>query len=151
LSTVVRGTRQTTPEQLPGWQTRVRSRLARPLLLLASAVYETRRHPPISSRLFIGRVLRHLLVALALVVVSLAVGMAGYEHFEGLPWRDAFLNTAMIAGGMGPVDAPRTNPGKVFAGLYALYSGLVFIFTAGLLLAPFVHRVMHKFHWERDR
>jgi hypothetical protein len=96
-------------------------------------------------------VLRHVAVAATLVVVSLAVGMAGYEHFEGLPWRDAFLNTAMIAGGMGPVDAPRTNGGKVFAGLYALYSGLVFIFLAGLLLAPMVHRVMHKFHWEQDR
>jgi len=96
-------------------------------------------------------VLRHAAAALALVVVSLAVGMAGYEHFEGLPWRDAFLNSAMIAGGMGPVDAPHTNGGKVFAGLYALYSGLVFIATAALLLAPLVHRVMHKFHWEQNR
>lgn len=94
--------------------------------------------------------LRHAAAALALVAVSLTVGMAGYEHYEGLPWRDAFLNTAMILGGMGPVDAPRTDGGKVFAGLYALYSGLVFIATAALLLAPVVHRVMHKFHWERD-
>ena len=94
--------------------------------------------------------LRHAAAALALVAVSLTVGMAGYEHYEGLPWRDAFLNTAMIVGGMGPVDAPRTDGGKVFAGLYALYSGLVFIATAALLLAPVVHRVMHKFHWERD-
>jgi hypothetical protein len=114
-------------------------------------VYESRSHPLLSRRLFIGRVLRHAAAAAALVLVSVAVGMAGYEHFEGLPWRDAFLNTAMIAGGMGPVDAPRTDGGKVFAGLYALYSGLVFIATAALLLAPVVHRVMHKFHWERDR
>ena len=114
-------------------------------------MYESRSHPLLSRRLFIGRVLRHAAAAAALVLVSVAVGMAGYEHFEGLPWRDAFLNTAMIAGGMGPVDAPRTDGGKVFAGLYALYSGLVFIATAALLLAPVVHRVMHKFHWERDR
>jgi len=114
-------------------------------------VYESRSHPPISRGRFIGRVLRHAAAAFALVVVSVAVGMAGYEHFEGLPWRDAFLNTAMIAGGMGPVDAPKTNEGKVFAGIYALYAGLVFIATAALLLAPLVHRVMHKFHWERDR
>jgi len=114
-------------------------------------VYETKSHPPLSRRMFIGRVLRHAAAVATLVVVSLGVGMAGYEHYEGLPWRDAFLNTAMIAGGMGPVDAPRTNGGKVFAGLYALYSGLVFILVAGLLLGPFVHRVMHKFHWERDR
>ena len=114
-------------------------------------MYESRSHPPISRGRFIGRVLRHVAAALTLVVVSVAVGMAGYEHFEGLPWRDAFLNTAMIAGGMGPVDAPKTNEGKVFAGIYALYAGLVFIATAALLLAPLVHRVMHKFHWERDR
>ena len=94
--------------------------------------------------------LRHVAAAAVLVVVSIAVGMVGYEHFEGLPWRDAFLNTAMIAGGMGPVDAPRMYGGKVFAGLYALYSGIVFIATAALLLAPVVHRVMHKFHWKRD-
>ena len=114
-------------------------------------MYESKSRPPLSSRKFVLRVSRHVGAAVALVVVSIAVGMAGYEHFEGLAWRDAFLNTAMIAGGMGPVDAPRTNPGKVFAGLYALYSGLVFIVTAALLLAPLVHRVMHKFHWERDR
>jgi hypothetical protein len=111
-------------------------------------MYESKSHAPLSRRRFIGRVLRHLALALALAVVSVAIGMAGYEYFEGLPWRDAFLNSAMIAGGMGPVDAPRTNGGKVFAGLYALYSGLVFIATAALLLAPVVHRVMHKFHWE---
>jgi hypothetical protein len=111
-------------------------------------MYESKSHAPLSRRRFIGRVLRHLALALALAVVSVAIGMAGYEYFEGLLWRDAFLNSAMIAGGMGPVDAPRTNAGKVFAGLYALYSGLVFIATAALLLAPVVHRVMHKFHWE---
>lgn len=111
-------------------------------------MYESKLHPPLPRGRFIRRVLRHAATATALVVVSIAVGMAGYEHFEGLAWRDAFLNTAMIAGGMGPVDAPRTDAGKVFAGLYALYSGLVFIATAALLLAPLVHRVMHKFHWE---
>jgi hypothetical protein len=96
-------------------------------------------------------VLRHFTAAAALVVVSVAIGMAGYELLEGLAWRDAFLNAAMIAGGMGPVDAPHTEAGKLFAGLYALYSGLVFIVTAGLLLAPVVHRVLHKFHWEQGR
>ena len=93
----------------------------------------------------------HVATAAALIVVSLAIGIAGYEYFEGLPWRDAFLNSAMIAGGMGPVDAPHTDGGKVFAGLYALYSGLVFIVTAGLLLTPAVHRILHKFHWEQSR
>jgi hypothetical protein len=113
-------------------------------------VYESKSHRPLNRGQFLRRVLRHAAAAAALVVFSLAAGMAGYEHFEGLAWRDAFVNAAMIASGMGPVDAPRTDSGKVFEGLYALYSGLVFIFTAGLLLAPVVHRVLHKFHWEQE-
>jgi hypothetical protein len=74
--------------------------------------------------------------------------MAGYEYFEHLEWRDAFLNAAMLMGGMGPVDAPRTPGGKLFAGVYALYAGLGFLVAAGLMFTPVVHRVLHKFHWE---
>ncbi|HSH88088.1 MAG TPA: hypothetical protein VK958_12655, partial [Methylophilus sp.] len=85
-----------------------------------------------------------------LLLLSLAIGMAGYMHYEQLAWRDAFLNSAMLMGGMGPVDAPKTDDGKVFAGLYALYAGLVFIVTVGLVLTPIVHRIMHKFHWQQD-
>ena len=88
---------------------------------------------------------------LGVLSVSLALGMWGYEYFEHLPWRDAFLNAAMLMGGMGPVDAPRTNNGKVFAGLYALYAGLVFLAAAGLVFAPILHRVLHRFHWKQDR
>jgi hypothetical protein len=98
----------------------------------------------------VRRVLRHAAAAFALLVLSITIGMVGYEYFEGLAWRDAFLNAAMLAGGMGPVDAPRTDAGKVFAGFYALYSGLVFLVTAGLIFAPVVHRVLHRFHWEQD-
>jgi len=86
----------------------------------------------------------------ALVLGSLLAGMAGYSYFEGLAWRDAFLNAAMLLGGMGPVDAPRTDGGKLFAGLYALYAGLVFLIAAGLVLAPVLHRLLHKFHWDQD-
>jgi len=96
-------------------------------------------------------VLLHFAAALALLLVSLALGMAGYQHYEQLPWRDAFLNSAMLLGGMGPVNAPRTDGGKVFAGLYALYAGLVFLVAAGLIFAPVVHRILHKFHWRQDR
>ena len=78
------------------------------------------------------------------------VGMWGYERYENLAWRDAFLNAAMLLGGMGPVDDPKTDGGKLFAGLYALYAGLVFLVVAGLLLAPVVHRVLHLLHWEAD-
>lgn len=114
-------------------------------------VYESKSHPPISRHLFVKRVLRHVLAALALVLFSLILGMAGYEYFEQLSWRDAFLNAAMLLGGMGPVNAPQTDAGKLFAGLYALYAGLVFLVGAGVVFTPVLHRVMHKFHWEQDR
>jgi hypothetical protein len=90
----------------------------------------------------------HFAAAAALVALSLVGGMWGYEHYEGLGWRDAFVNAAMLLGGMGPVNALRTDAGKVFAGCYALYAGLVFLVVAGLLLAPLVHRLLHRLHWE---
>ena len=114
-------------------------------------MYEPKTHPPIPRHRFIRRVLLHFAAGLALLLGSLILGMVGYEHFEQLPWRDAFLNAAMLLGGMGPVDAPQTDGGKVFAGLYALYAGLVFLVTVALVLTPIVHRVLHKFHWEQDR
>jgi hypothetical protein len=113
--------------------------------------YESKAHPPIPPEWFARRVLLHAVAALAVLAFSLALGMVGYEYFEHLPWRDAFLNAAMLMGGMGPVDAPRTDGGKVFAGLYALYAGLVFLAAAGLVLAPLMHRLLHKFHWQQDR
>jgi len=82
---------------------------------------------------------------------SLLIGMAGYAWFENLAWQDGFLNSAMLLGGMGPVDPPRTNAGKIFAGLYALYAGLVFLIAAGVLFAPILHRMMHRFHWDGDQ
>ncbi len=113
-------------------------------------MYEPKTRPPIPRHLFVRRVLLHAAAALALLLFSLMIGMLGYETLEQLPWRDAFLNSAMLMGGMGPVDAPLTDGGKLFAGLYALYAGLVFIVAASLLFAPIVHRMMHKFHWEQD-
>lgn len=95
--------------------------------------------------------LRHAAAAIVLLLVSILIGMSGYEYFEQLSWRSAFLNSAMLLGGMGPVDAPYTDGGKLFAGIYALYAGLVFIVVAGLILAPLVHRIMHKFHWAQDQ
>jgi hypothetical protein len=74
--------------------------------------------------------------------------MVGYVAFEHLSWIDAFLNAAMLLGGMGPVNAPQTDGGKLFAGLFALYAGLVFIVTAALLLSPVLHRLMHRMHWK---
>ena len=85
-------------------------------------------------------------MAVALLALSLGAGMLGYAHFEGLPWIDGFLNSAMLLGGMGPVNPPLTAAGKLFAGIYALYAGLVFIVTAALVVTPILHRVLHRFH-----
>jgi hypothetical protein len=114
-------------------------------------MYEPRHHPPLTRRHFLRRLATHFAVASGLIAGSLALGMAGYAYFEGLAWRDAFLNAAMLLGGMGPVESPQTPGGKLFAGAYALYAGLIFLVAAAVLLAPAFHRLMHKFHWSQDR
>lgn len=99
---------------------------------------------------FWRRMALHGGLSAALLVLSMAVGMWGFMHYEGLAWRDAFLNASMLLSGMGPVDTQLSEDGKVFAGLYALYSGLVVIAVAGLMLTPAVHRVMHRVHWDDE-
>jgi hypothetical protein len=111
-------------------------------------MYESRKQAPIARNTFAQRLLLHLGIACLLLAASLAIGMVGYHGFEHLPWIDAFLNASMLLGGMGPVDPPRSEAGKLFAGCYALYAGLVFIITAGLLFTPILHRLMHRFHWD---
>ncbi|MGA9852353.1 MAG: hypothetical protein WBR15_05420 [Gammaproteobacteria bacterium] len=115
---------------------------------VGSFMYETHRSPPLTSAQFLLRMFLHFLLVQCLVIVSLAIGMTGYTYYEHLHWRDAFLNSAMLLGGMGPVETPITPGGKLFAGLYALYAGLMFLVAAGVLLAPVVHRLMHVFHWD---
>jgi len=110
-------------------------------------MYEHRGTRPLPTRRFLRRLGTHLAVATGIIAISLLLGMAGYSHFENLAWRDAFLNAAMLLGGMGPVDAPKTPGGKVFAGAYALYCGLVLLVAVGILFAPMLHRLMHHFHW----
>jgi hypothetical protein len=111
-------------------------------------MYESKQHRPLTRSQFVQRVLSHVLGAMVLLAASLGVGMFGYAHFEHLSWMDAFLNSAMLLGGMGPVNAPQSDAGKFFAGLYAMYAGLVFIVTAALLFTPIMHRVLHRFHWD---
>jgi predicted lysophospholipase L1 biosynthesis ABC-type transport system permease subunit len=94
--------------------------------------------------------LPNLFAALGLAVVSLAGGMAGYMVLESQNVTDAFLSASMILSGMGPTQALTTESGKIFAGLYALYSGLFVLITAGLVLAPVMHNVMHRFHLGDD-
>jgi hypothetical protein len=110
--------------------------------------FESRTEPPIGWAHFVERMIRHGLIAGSIIALSLGIGIAGYKGFEHLGWVDAYLNASMILGGMGPVAEVKSTDGKLFAGTYALYSGLVFLVVAGLLLAPIVHRVLHRFHWE---
>lgn len=83
-----------------------------------------------------------------LIAGSVLLGMLGYHMIAGLGWIDSFLNACMLLGGMGPVGELTGNPAKIFAGLFALYAGLVFVVVSGLLLAPMLHRVIHRFHWD---
>jgi hypothetical protein len=111
-------------------------------------MYESRHQRPLPKAGFAQRLGTHLAAALLLLLASLGGGMLGYVAFEELSWIDAFLNAAMLLGGMGPVNAPLTTAGKIFAGLYAMYAGLVFIVTAALVFTPVLHRLMHHFHWD---
>jgi hypothetical protein len=111
---------------------------------------ERRREPVLPPAQFIQRLGRWAALAATIVTISLVAGMCGYHFLEGLPWIDALLNASMILGGMGLVDPVKTDAGKLFASVYALYSGLAIISVAGLLLAPVVHRFLHKFHVDAD-
>jgi hypothetical protein len=115
-------------------------------------MYERRSTPPLPRGLFLRRLGGHFALASAVVLGSLLGGMIGFHALEGLGWLDAFLNASMLLGGMGPIgEGPQSVGGKLFAGLYALYSGMVFLAAASLLLAPVFHRVLHRFHWEADQ
>jgi len=97
-----------------------------------------------------GHMVSRAYALLPLGLGTLGIGMALYHWVEGLPWPDAFLNAAMLLGGMGPVDRLQTTPGKWLAGLYALFAGVVFLVVAGAMLAPVVHHALRRFHLERD-
>jgi hypothetical protein len=94
------------------------------------------------------RIANHAVLGIAVLAGSLAIGMAGYHFFEKLPWIDAFVNAAMILSGMGPVATLQTDAGKIFAGCYALFSGITLIGILGIIFAPVIHRFLHKFHLE---
>src|ERR1700687_1157381 len=111
-------------------------------------MYEHRSHPLLSRAKFARRVAVHLLLALFVVGVALGIGVVGYHVVGDLSWIDSILNASMILGGMGPVDTLHSSAAKLFASFYALFSGLAFIGIASLMLAPFAHRFLHRFHIE---
>ncbi|MBN2463260.1 MAG: hypothetical protein JXB43_06635 [Dehalococcoidia bacterium] len=113
-------------------------------------VYEHFRQPIISRSAFFLRIGWHVLIALGIVIVSLGIGIVGYHEFEDLSWIDSTVNAAMILGGMGPLNQLQTNAGKLFASFYALFSGIIFLVAIAILLAPVVHRFLHRFHFDFD-
>ena len=115
-------------------------------------VYEHKQQKPLSRPRFIRRVCGHFALATLPIGLTLGFGILGYHGFAHLKWIDSLLNASMILGGMGPVDTLQdaSDGAKIFASIYALFSGLVFIAVLGLILAPFVHRLMHRFHFEDE-
>jgi hypothetical protein len=99
---------------------------------------------------FVRRQLWHAAAAFALVLVALGIGIAGYHWIAGERWIDSLLNASMILSGEGPVDRLPTRAAKIFASVYALFGGLVFMVTMGLILTPLVHRLLHRLHIEED-
>lgn len=106
---------------------------------------EKRHHPLLPMRSFIGRVLLHLAIGFSIIFISLVLGMAGYSHYEGMNTVDAYVNASMILSGMGPVSELHTEGGKIFAGSYALFSGIVFLVVIAIFIAPLFHRFLHSF------
>jgi hypothetical protein len=111
-------------------------------------MFEHRKEPLLPRPVFLGRLFRHFCIAAGIVAAALGIGVIGYHSSAGLSWLDSLLNASMILSGMGPVNELQTAAGKWFASFYALFSGVVFITTAGVLFAPVVHRFLHKFHLE---
>jgi hypothetical protein len=113
-------------------------------------MYEHRTKPLLPRKVYYQRLANHAAMGVGVIAVSLGIGMTGYHWLEKLPWIDAFLNAAMILSGMGPVATLQTSAGKLFAGCYALYSGIALISILGIIFAPVIHRFLHKFHLEDE-
>ena len=111
-------------------------------------MYEKHHIRPISTGRFALRILKHAGFSFMIIAASLLIGIAGYILTEHMQLLDAFLNTAMLLGGMGPVKTDGLSEGgKLFAGIYALYAGLVFIALMSIMLSPVIHRIMHRYNW----
>lgn len=113
-------------------------------------MYEKHHENLAAKPLFILRLMRHIVIGLCAIIAALFIGMLGYHVFEHMSWVDAFSNAAMILSGMGPFGPLTTNAGKIFAGFYALFSGLAFIIILGVIYAPIIHRFLHKFHLDKE-
>jgi hypothetical protein len=113
-------------------------------------MYEHRRQRPISPVAFRWRLAQHVAVAVLVVAVSLCIGIAGFVYFDNVPWPDAFLHAAIPMSGMRVIEFPKNSGAKLFVGLYALYSGLIYLVVTGIVFAPVLHRLLHRFHWDEE-
>jgi hypothetical protein len=111
-------------------------------------MFENRSKPLLPRRQFYSRMARSLRLGAYIIAGALGIGMLGYHFFEKMSWLDAFVNAAMILSGMGPLGPLQTSAGKLFAGCYALFSGVAFLTSVGVVFAPVFHRFIHKFHLE---
>jgi len=109
-------------------------------------MYEQKSQPLLPRGLFFLRLVKHIILSSALIFISLGIGVVGYHQLEGFSWIDSLLNASMILGGMGPVNQLFTDGGKIFASVYALFSGVVFLAGASIIIAPIAHRIMHHLH-----
>jgi hypothetical protein len=114
-------------------------------------MFEHRSKPLLPRREFYARLARNACIGLSVIAIALGIGMVGYRAFEPMSWVDAFVNAAMILSGMGPVSQLQTDGGKIFAGCYALFSGLAFLTSLGIIIVPAFHRFLHKFHLEEAK
>lgn len=112
--------------------------------------YESKHQPLLATGLYYNRLLRNILAGGMILAVFLSIGVVGYHLSCGFGWLDSLLNASMILSGMGPTSPIPTSSGKWFASFYALFSGVVFITTIGLVLAPVAHRIFHRFHLEEE-
>ncbi len=111
-------------------------------------MYENKSAPLLTGAQFARRLANHVGIVAVLAGISLFAGMIGYRYIARMSWVDAFLNASMLLGGMGPVGDLPTDGAKIFAGLYALYAGLVFLASTGIIIAPIAHRILHRLHVE---
>jgi hypothetical protein len=109
-------------------------------------MYEHHKQPLASKATFYQRILKHIIIALIIMVVCLVIGIAGYHYWGEAPWIDSLHNASMILSGMGPVIEVKTFDGKIFSAVYALFSGVIFITNVGVILAPAIHRIFHRLH-----
>ncbi|QIT54905.1 hypothetical protein HC341_06550 [Aquisalimonas sp. 2447] len=109
-------------------------------------MYERKHQPLLPTREFLRRLGRHLIGAIAVLLISLGPGVIGFGVLGGHDWDQAFANAVLMLGGLGPLDLPETSGGRFFVGLFGFYSGLVFAAFLGILILPIIHRLLHHFH-----